>query len=159
LNNSTLPAPTFSKNQRILLALFTLGWAGLIFYLSTGTFGGRFSGIVLSFILHCLHIHVPAVQFEEWNFLFRKCAHLTEYCIFGLLIFATVSGREDFRWNRRAALWAVLIAGAYSLTDEFHQIFVPGRGPALHDSALDTTAAALGMLLVWLLNRWRPRKS
>jgi VanZ family protein len=41
------------------------------------------------------------------------------------------------------------VAGAYSLTDEFHQTFVPGRGPSLIDCGIDTTGAALGALVFY----------
>jgi VanZ family protein len=43
----------------------------------------------------------------------------------------------------------VLLAGLYSLTDEFHQRFVPGRGPSIVDCGFDTIGAMLGMLIVY----------
>ncbi len=46
-------------------------------------------------------------------------------------------------------LAAVLIAGLYSLTDEFHQTMVPGRGPSLRDCGIDTFGAALGILALY----------
>lgn len=134
---------------------FTCCWAGFIFYLSTGTFGGKFSGIVLSAILHILQIHVTQPTFALLHHLFRKAAHLTEYCIFGLLIFASIQGRDDLYWEPRTALWSVLLAGSYSLTDEFHQVFVPGRGPSLVDCGIDTSAAIIGMLLIWFVSKAR----
>ena len=135
--------------------IFTCFWAGLIFYLSTGTFGGKLSGAVLSTILHILHVHVTPPTFALLHHLLRKAAHLTEYCIFGLLIFASIQGRDDLYWDLRTAMWAVILAGGYSLTDEFHQIFVPGRGPALTDCGIDTTAAIIGMMLIWCVSKVR----
>jgi VanZ family protein len=157
LNNHLNQGRPIPKPQRVFRVIFTCCWAGLIFYLSSGTFGGRFSGLVLSTILHVLHLHVTPPSFELLHHLFRKSAHLTEYCIFGLLIFATIQGRDDLYWDPRIALWSVLLAGSYSLTDEFHQIFVPGRGPSLRDCGLDTAAAVLGMLLIWGATRIREK--
>jgi len=46
---------------------------------------------------------------------------------------------------------AVLLAAAYAVSDEFHQIFVPGRSAALFDVALDSAAALAGVLASALL--------
>lgn len=43
---------------------------------------------------------------------------------------------------------AVAVAGLYGVTDEFHQMFVPGRFPDLFDWLADVTGAALGVWLV-----------
>jgi len=155
LNNISGQGHRIPGAQRLFRVIFTCCWAGLIFYLSTGTFGGRFSGVVLSTILHLLRIHVTPPTFALLHHYFRKAAHLTEYCIFGLLIFASIQAREDLYWDPRTALWSVMLAGSYSLTDEFHQIFVPGRGPSLVDCGIDTTAALLGMLLIWSVSKVR----
>ncbi len=49
---------------------------------------------------------------------------------------------------------ALLIAALYSVTDEFHQRFVPGRSCQLSDMLLDSCGAAIGILLVlFILSR------
>jgi VanZ family protein len=105
---------------------------------------------LLRLILQSLHLTVTPHVFQTVHFLFRKLAHLTEYAIFAMLVYG--SGREDdpFRWLPGRALWSLIIVGVYSATDEFHQRFVPGRGPSVVDSAIDTIGAALGMLLFYL---------
>ena len=40
------------------------------------------------------------------------------------------------------------------MTDEIHQIFVPGRGPSVTDVAIDTVGALLGVLSVWAFCRF-----
>jgi VanZ family protein len=45
---------------------------------------------------------------------------------------------------------SVIVAGLYSLTDEFHQSYVAGRGPSLIDSGIDTAGAAFATCLLWL---------
>jgi len=101
-------------------------------------------------ILQSLHVTLTPHTFQRVHFLFRKLAHMTEYAIFAMLIYG--SGREDdpFRWVPQRALWSVIIAGVCSATDEFHQSFVPGRGPAVVDCAIDTTGAAFGILLFYV---------
>jgi VanZ family protein len=45
----------------------------------------------------------------------------------------------------RAAVIAVALATGYGATDEFHQSFVPGRGPAFSDVLIDLVGASLGV--------------
>jgi VanZ family protein len=132
------------------LWIVTVVWAGLIFYLSTGTFGGSFSAWLLHQILGVLHIHVSPHTFGILHHLFRKTAHTTEYAIFAMLLYSAQVGPGQIRWQPGRAVLCIVVAALYSFTDEFHQRFVPGRGPSPIDCAIDTMGATLGMLLVYL---------
>jgi VanZ family protein len=131
-----------------------VAWAGLIFYLSTGDFGGGFSGALLRWFLQAVHLAVAPRTFIALNFLFRKLAHLTEYAVLAMLIYGSGRDEDPFRWQRQRAILSVLASGLYSLTDEFHQRYVPGRGPALSDCAIDTLGAILGTLIFYLRAAW-----
>jgi len=131
----------------------TAVWAGFIFYLSTSGFGPSFTLWLLTQILTVLHVTVSPATFELLHFCLRKAAHMTEYCIFSLLIYASFLGTKDFEWRPRLALRSVVIAGLYSLTDEYHQSFVASRTPSLVDCGIDTTGAMVGMLMVWVWDR------
>jgi VanZ family protein len=133
--------------------LTTLGWAGLIFYLSTGTFGGTFTAWLLHQILDFLRVGVSAEAFASLHFLVRKLAHVTEYTMYGMLLYGSFGGGRDFTWKARRAVWCVAIAAAYSLTDELHQSFVPGREASWTDCGIDAAGAALAMLLLYAANR------
>jgi len=79
----------------------------------------------------------------------RKLAHVTEYGIFVLLLYG-LPGREERRlWFPMRAVFCILGAAAYSLTDEFHQLFVPRRHGSLLDCGLDTAGAAMAMLVLY----------
>jgi len=131
-------------------------WAGLIFYLSTSGFGIGFTEWLLLQILSLLHAAVSPRTFEVLHHLMRKTAHMTEYAVFCLLLYAAFLDAEDFEWHPRLALRSVIIAGIYSLTDEYHQSFVPGRTPSIIDCGIDTVGAALSTLIV-LAWSWRKR--
>jgi len=63
---------------------------------------------------------------------------------------------ERERWRFRWALLAVVIAGVYAASDEFHQIFVSGRTASVHDVMIDICGATLAQIVIWL---WlRPRR-
>ena len=79
-----------------------------------------------------------------WDTILRKCAHVTEYTVLGVLLYRAL-GREV----------PTLAAGvAYASTDELHQHFVHGRHASPIDVAIDAVGLSVGML-VWL--RLRPR--
>ena len=54
----------------------------------------------------------------------RKIVHFTEYALLCFLLWRALRTVMD---GRRAALVALAIASAYSVTDEWHQTFVEGR--------------------------------
>lgn len=133
--------------------LATLAWAAEIFYLSTPTFRGSLSESILAQILDSLHLSVSLGTLEVLDSLLRKLAYLTEYSIFALLLYGCFGGRDGFRWRPRLASWCVMVASAYSLTDELHQVFSPGRHASLIDCGIDTSGAAIAMLLVYGASR------
>ncbi len=53
--------------------------------------------------------------------------------------------------NLRILLVAIILAGLYALTDEFHQSFTPGRTPSMADVGIDTLGASIGAgTWIWL---------
>jgi len=124
-------------------------WGLLIFYLSTGSFGGSLSTQLLKQIIDILHLAVSHETFVALHFLFRKLAHLTEYAIFSLLFYQCFGDAREVGWRTRRAVWSVVGAALYSLTDELHQSIVPGRTASWMDCGVDTAGAALGMLALY----------
>lgn len=135
----------------------TLVWAAVIFTLSTETYAGSLSALLLRDLLDLLRVTVSPAAFDTLHHLFRKSAHVTEYAIFSMLLYHCLLGSNRTVWRTKVAALSVLIAGAYSLTDEFHQVFVPGRTASLLDCGLDTMGATLGMLLVLTWTRMYAR--
>jgi VanZ family protein len=142
-----------ARRNLYLLRGLTLAWAGLIFYLSTGTFGTQFSASLLAKILAFLHVSVSPMAFHTLHTLVRKLAHFTEYAIFSVLLYLNFLPYLRSPWRTRAAIWAISIAAAYSLTDEFHQLFVPGRTASLRDSGLDSLGAVFGIFVIYWEHR------
>jgi VanZ family protein len=154
LNNSHNLIPPETRAQFWIRWTFTLAWAGTIFLFSTGTFVGSFTEMLLQYILHFLHLRVTLPTFLLLHHLFRKAGHVTEYFIFGMFLYHCFLNSNRTEWRARTAVWAVMGAGLYSLTDELHQRFVPGRGPSLRDCGIDTMGAALAMLFIFIWTRF-----
>ena len=76
--------------------------------------------------------------------------YVAHFCVYGLLSLTVLWGlTAGLRRKLTAGLAAVgfVITTAYGFTDEFHQMFIPGRNPAWSDIAADTLGAACFILL------------
>ena len=78
-----------------------------------------------------------------WDYVLRKCAHLTEYGILAVLLVRAIGSYA----------WAFALAVAYAGTDEFHQTFVRGRHGSPVDVGIDAVGALIGLTL------WRSKLS
>ena len=89
------------------------------------------------------------------QFIVRKCAHFTVYLVLYMLLFNAL--RESFSFKK--ALWlSMLAAFLYACSDEFHQSFVPGRGPAFKDVMIDSTGALVGLTIIYIKNLRNSKK-
>jgi VanZ family protein len=77
-----------------------------------------------------------------WDLVLRKLAHAAEYAILAALL---------YRALRRPGP-AFVLAVAYAVTDEVHQLFVPGRAGRPLDVAIDAAGALVGL---WAWSRLR----
>ena len=134
-------------------------WAAAIWIFSTSWFSAARTAPIFQPLLHWLLPWASADTLHVIHGLIRKCAHIVEYFIFGLLILRAIRGERQ-EWHLRWAIAAVAIAAAYAATDELHQAFVPTRGPSMYDVLLDTVGATLGQLWVaWRSRRWTRRSA
>ena len=130
-------------------------WALVIFHLSTSAYGPGLSGRLLAGALSLLHLAIPVPRLEVLNHFARKAAHLGEYAVLAVLLCAA-SEEQPLQWRPQRVLACFLVVLAYSLTDEFHQRFVPGRNASLADCGIDSIGGAMGVL-VYHLNHLRLR--
>src|SRR5271157_1960405 len=137
----------FTKPIAVLWWAMTLAWAVLIFHLSTPTFGPDLTRGLLVWTFSILNVHVSWSTLTLLDVLQRKLAHLVEYAIFALFLYGPPGEKGRVLWRPRRAVLCILGAAAYSLTDEFHQRFAPGRTASLRDCGLDTLGASMAMLV------------
>jgi VanZ family protein len=72
-----------------------------------------------------------------WDLVLRKIAHAAEYAVLGALL---------VRATTRPGL-AFALGVSYAVTDEVHQLFVPGRMGSPIDVAVDALGVAVGIVL------------
>jgi VanZ family protein len=130
-----------------------LVWAVVISGFSTGAFTAENTSRVIIPVLHWLLPHASPATLYYLHHIIRKCAHFTEYFILSLLILRGIQAgrREDhLRW----ALVVIIVVAAYACLDEYHQSFVPGRTPAIHDVLIDTCGGIAAQVVAGLLAFW-----
>lgn len=59
--------------------------------------------------------------------------HMLEYSILGILFFRAFKGYNV----KNAFLLSILFSTLYGITDEFHQLFIPGRAFEIKDIFID----------------------
>lgn len=147
------------KEKKRMWTIFVAVWMVVIFLFSSqpsdesskeSLFVGRMVGQIF------------VKDFEEWpkeeqeafaetiNYPVRKTAHATEYAILGILVLMRCCCQETW-CRRRMIVTAWGISTAYAATDEFHQIFVPGRAGMVTDVMIDSSGALAGILLAALV--------
>jgi VanZ family protein len=125
-------------------------WMGVIFYMSSRPDSGDQSGSVIRMIFAALGVSPEPGPLEYWHHVLRKCAHFTEYAVLASLI---VFARGRTAGRDLLIAWAA--ATLYACTDEYHQVFVPHRGPSIWDVGIDSSGAATAMAVVWASLRGR----
>ena len=76
-----------------------------------------------------------------------KSAHWLGYAGFAVVIVRALAGVLPRGVSVRVAMLALAIAVGYAVTDEFHQMFVPGRTAELDDLAADAIGAVIGTIV------------
>lgn len=73
----------------------------------------------------------------------RKLAHMFLYCMLGIAGFAFFMGLTSSM--NKAALFAAVSVLGYSIVDEIHQLFVPGRSGMISDVIIDGIGMVIGI--------------
>ena len=134
-------------------------WAVFIFVMSTDSFSAAHTGTIIEPILRRLLPSFSTDQIDEIHYTIRKCAHFTEYFVFGLILYRAVrSANTGWRWTWGLGAW--IIAAGYSALDEIHQAFVSSRTASPYDSMIDSIGAFFAIALMYFYFRLRkpPRR-
>lgn len=78
-----------------------------------------------------------------------KLLHALAYFGLAVLVVRALGGGLPARVGRATAMVAWVVAAGYGVTDEIHQMFVPGRTAAVDDLVADAIGAFAGVVLCW----------
>ena len=136
--------------KRMFKLTLLIGWMLLIFLFSndTGEVSTKKSdGFIvgtIEFLLERELTDAEKIKCIDWFVVpVRKGAHLLVYFVLGYLMISTL---KEFRLvDKRTYIFAIILCILYSISDEVHQYFVPGRSAGIVDVAIDTVGASLGV--------------
>lgn len=127
-------------------------WMVLIFNLSSQVAeqSNKLSTGFTEVVVKVLEKVAPRASFsiESFNHMVRKNAHFFTYLILGILVINAL--RKSGVQGYHSIAWAVGICILYAVSDEVHQLFVPGRGAAVKDVIIDSAGATVGIGLYLL---------
>lgn len=89
------------------------------------------------------------VRYSYGNF--DKIAHMFLYLGLGILLHITFRNSGNNTLKKYAPLFAILLGIAYGITDEIHQMYVPGRTPSEADLVADSVGLTLAQILFWII--------
>jgi VanZ family protein len=87
----------------------------------------------------------------SWDEVLGRFSHAGEYAVLGLLAARAIAWKGRAKPIQLFTAWAG--SALYGLSDEIHQIYVPGRAFQLGDLALDMIGAFLGIFLYSFIQR------
>ena len=139
--------------KKTIFAVLLVLWMGFIFSMScenaeeSSNTSGQTIRVVLSAVpeFEKQPEEVKVNIIEKLQFIVRKSAHFIGYMILGIL----ASGLILYYGNiNKKYLLAFLICVIYAISDEIHQLFVPGRSGQVRDVLIDSAGSLLGIIIV-----------
>ncbi len=132
-------------------------WCAFIFYCSTDTFSASNTSLFFKPVMLWLFPGASPKLVQEAHWLVRKLGHISNYVVLSFLLMRALRGEKREKWEWRWAFWALVTVGIYALSDEFHQAFVPSRGPSLSDVLIDFFGGICSVFSLYLYSILRTR--
>ena len=122
---------------------------------------GAITSGVFGAVLRWFGVTETTAFLETLEVFVRKTAHVFVFSLLGFCAFNAIGQLTE---NTRNVFWISLcFCSFYAATDEFHQIFVPGRACMWQDWLIDTAGVLLGVgaaiVLRLLISSVRKRKA
>jgi VanZ family protein len=129
--------------------ILVIGWMILIFMFSSqaGEVSKENNKFVI-YVFNLLGLDLNSIFGVLSDFIVRKAAHFTEYFILYVLLYRAMNTKKDV--GIKVFIEAIIIVFLYACSDEFHQAFVPGRGPAFRDVLVDTCGGLTAFLIMYI---------
>jgi len=140
----------------IILSFCVLGTMALIFYFSSQPveqsdgLSTAIAAAILSWVRPGIDLTANSPLLESIDHIARKTAHFFLYSLLGFnLSYLFIQIKN----GRGPLLYSLPIGLFYAMSDEFHQIFVSGRGPLWQDVILDFCGVIAGGFAAALLHK------
>ena len=161
MKRQEVKSDSISKIILAISCLLTLLWMVVIFQMSAqaGPESNDLSAGITEIIVETIERVAPQtdISVQDLHRFVRKYAHFFSYLILGLLMVNSLTlgwlyARKRGTAQRYACwpYWRVLLVALgicilYAISDEIHQLFVPGRGCQVTDMLIDSGGSTLGI--------------
>lgn len=134
--------------KKVISIILVIIWMEIIFCFSNQNADdsakisdGFITTIINFFVDDDMSIDEKELLLEKCSFYVRKLAHFTLYFVLGILVLNLL-----YQYNlRNKELIGIVICIIYSCSDEFHQLFIPGRSGELRDVFIDSIGSLSGI--------------
>lgn len=156
--------------KKIILWMITIFWAIMIFMFSSepadmsNKTSIGFTETVITFLVKADIVDVPVSSLgaedfihniaEKINHYIRKLAHFTAYLILGVLVYNLLL---CYFTNKKSLILSLIICLLYAISDELHQVFVPGRAGQIRDVLIDFMGVLAGSVIVQICRKLKSR--
>ena len=144
--------------KKIIKLILIILWMGLIFSFSSDNADKstvKSDGVIIRICETVLNRKLNDTEKEKYTSKYivpvRKSAHFTLYFILGILVFLFVKDFTAMKY--KVVLICVLVVLLYSISDEVHQLFVPGRSGEVLDVMIDTMGGFISTNILYLVYR------
>ncbi len=154
------------KALRIISLILLIAWMIFIFSLSAqnAETSTQTSGGVISSIVRIFYPDFDKLSSEEqtefiapYQGFVRKTAHFTAYAILGVFSFFTYISYKKIPLKIRFSS-SLITCLAYSISDEIHQLFIPGRSGEIRDICIDFCGSLLSITILTIISKSRKFK-
>ena len=151
---------------RIISALLLTFWMGCIFFFSSqpAKESNNLSGGVIEQVVSAVYPGFSDMEKAEqtelvssFQHVTRKTAHFSAYGLLGILSFLSLISYRKPKFSVRCLISAGVCL-LYAISDEIHQLFVPGRSGEVRDVLLDFSGALTGILFCMAITAFVKRR-
>ncbi|MGK0468435.1 VanZ family protein [Clostridium sp.] len=136
-------------NKKYINWILVIGWMVLIFIFSSqpAEVSNENNKFVI-YLFNLLGLDLNSMLGSLSDFIIRKAAHFIIYLILYVLVYRAMNIKDNK--DIKGFILPILIVFLYACSDEFHQAFVPGRGPAFRDVLVDTSGGLIAFLIMYI---------
>ncbi len=118
---------------------------------------GKLSGGITEFVISIIYPDFSEFSEPEQaeiihntSFIIRKLAHFSIFLLLGFFSYMSI---VSYKKPKRAlkVTFSSMFCLLYAISDEFHQLFVPGRSGEVRDVCIDFSGAILGIVICLIL--------
>lgn len=91
------------------------------------------------------------INIRSFNHILRKNAHFFIYLILGILVANSLKVSKVS--GLKLITYTLVICTLYAISDEIHQLFIPGRGGQIQDVIIDSVGSTVGLFFYLLISK------